>query len=288
MGWTERQRAMLAEMGIRLWVPETLPASASGDVDTATREPDGKTASSLSATPRASRASDDAVAVAVARTDLPSAPALVVSAGDQHRATDEIANLDADALAARAAACTLCALCAGRTRSVFGHGSLQADWMVVGDAPDADDDAAGAPFAGRAGQLLDNMLAALRLSRGEASRASRAYVTPSVKCRPPAGRVPEPGEVERCRPYLTRQVGLVQPRLIIAMGRVAAQAVLGTAEPTARLRGRVHRFEGVPVVVTYAPAHLLRHPQDKAAAWEDLCLALEVAQGSDSPQSDLT
>ena len=288
MGWTERQRAMLAEMGIRLWVPETLPASASGDVGTTTREPDGKTASSASATPRALGASDDAVAVVVARADLRRAPASEPNSPDQHRAADDIARLDADALAARAAACTLCALCAGRTRSVFGHGSLQADWMVVGDAPDADDDAAGAPFAGRAGQLLDNMLAALRLSRGEAPRASRAYVTPSVKCRPPAGRVPEPSEIERCRPYLARQVGLVRPRLIIAMGRVAAQAVVGTAEPAARLRGRVHRFEGVPVVVTYAPAHLLRHPQDKAAAWEDLCLALEVAQGSDSPQSDLT
>ncbi|MEO7707213.1 MAG: uracil-DNA glycosylase [Caldimonas sp.] len=286
MGWTERQRAMLAEMGIRLWVPETLPASAPGDVDTATRETDGKTASSASATPRAASASDEAVAVVVARTDLPRAPASEPNSPDQHRAADDIARLDADALAARAAACTLCALCAGRTRSVFGHGSLQADWMVVGDAPDADDDAAGEPFAGRAGQLLDNMLAALRLSRGEAPRAGRAYVTPSVKCRPPAGRVPEPGEIERCRPYLVRQVALVRPRLIIAMGRVAAQAVVGTAEPAARLRGRVHRFEGVPVVVTYAPAHLLRHPQDKAAAWEDLCLALEVAHGSDSPQSD--
>jgi len=285
MGWTERQRAMLAEMGIRLWIPETGPASASDEVSNSTREADGKRASSASGTPRASSASGEAVGVAVARTELPSAPA-APKAPDQHRAPDDIATLGADALAARAAACTWCALCAGRTRSVFGQGSLSADWMVVGDAPDADDDAAGAPFAGPAGQLLDNMLAALRLSRGEASRASHVYVTPSVKCRPPAGRMPEPGEIERCRPYLAREVGLVQPRLIIAMGRVAVQAVVGSAEPTARLRGRVHRFEGVPVVVTYAPAHLLRHPQDKAAAWEDLCLALEVARGSESLQSD--
>ena len=287
MRWTERQRATLAEMGIRLWVPETLPASASDD-QVAAGASDVERVPSASGAQAAATALDDPVAVAVAPIELPRAPAPTVSARDKLRAADDISKLDADALEARAAACTLCALCAGRSRSVFGNGSVQADWMVVGDAPDADDDATGAPFAGRAGQLLDNILAALRLSRGEASRASRAYVTPSVKCRPPAGRVPEPGEIECCRPYLARQVGLVQPRLIIAMGRVAAQAVLGTAEPTARLRGRVHRFEGVPVVVTYAPAHLLRHPQDKAAAWEDLCLALEVAHGSDSPQSDLT
>ena len=271
MGWTDRQRAMLEEMGIRLWVPAAAPPRAASELGVGASQPAGV------AVPGSGWAA------------LPSAPTAAHVALDPDRASNravEFAALDADALAARAAACTACPLCAGRSRSVFGSGSLQADWVIVGDAPDADDDAAGEPFAGRAGQLLDNMLAAMRLSRGDAPRARQAYVTPSVKCRPPAGRAPEPAEVERCRPYLARQIGLVQPRLIIAMGRVAAQSLVGTAEPIARLRGRVHRFEGVPVVVTYPPAHLLRHPQDKAAAWEDLCLALEVARAADRAQID--
>ena len=275
MGWTDRQRAMLEEMGIRLWVPATAPPRAASAPGVGAPRP---------------------AAVAVPMSDraaVPSAPTPARLTLDSDRASDrvsdlasEFAALDVGALAVRAAVCTACPLCAGRSRSVFGSGNPQADWMVVGDAPDADDDAAGEPFAGRAGQLLDNMLAAMRLSRGDAPRARQAYVTPSVKCRPPAGRAPEPREVERCRPYLARQVGLVQPRLIIAMGRVAAQSLLGTAEPITRLRGRVHRFEGVPVIVTYPPAHLLRHPQDKAGAWEDLCLALEVARDADAAQTD--
>lgn len=255
MRWTERQRALLDEIGIRLWLPSTAslrePGSADAEItDAPVREP-------------APQAPIPAGADAVGAADL---------------ALDtDIASLDAPALAARAAVCTACALCAGRTRSVFGAGAPRADWMIVGDAPDADDDRTGTPFAGRAGQLLDNMLAALRLTRGAADPSRRAYLTHAVKCRPPDSRNPEPAEVQACAPFLSRQVALVQPRIIVAMGRIAALALVGSVEPTARLRGRVHRFADVPVVVTAHPAYLLRHPQDKAAAWEDLCLALEVA-----------
>jgi len=280
MAWTERQRKMLAEIGIRLWVPTPVPLPAAAGPGA-----DGIAApvrEAIAPLPQQHGASQPA-----GRAPLPSAAAAAPLALDPARVID-VDTLDADALAARAAVCTACALCTGRSHAVFASGNLQADWMVVGDAPDADDDAAGAPFAGRGGQLLDNMLAALRLSRGPATRTRHVYVAPAVKCRPPAGRVPEPSEVERCRPYLARQVGLVQPRLIIAMGRVAAQSLVGSAEPAARLRGRVHRFEGVPVIVTYSPAHLLRHPQDKAAAWDDLCLALEVVGTADPASIEAT
>ena len=147
--------------------------------------------------------------------------------------------------------------------------------MIVGDAPDEDDDRAGAPFAGKAGQLLDNMLTAMQLTRGAAPRASRVYLTQAVKCQPPGRRNPEPGEVARCEPFLLRQVQLVQPRIILAMGRSATLSMLRTSEAIGKLRGRVHRYHGIPLVVTASPAYLLRHPEGKADAWEDLCLALE-------------
>ena len=147
--------------------------------------------------------------------------------------------------------------------------------MIVGDAPDEDDDRAGEPFAGKAGRLLDNMLAAMQLTRGAAPRASRVYLTQAVKCQPPGRRLPEPGEVAQCEPFLLRQVQLVQPRIILAMGRTAALSMLQTGEAIGKLRGRVHRYHGIPLVVTASPAHLLRHPEGKPDAWEDLCLALE-------------
>jgi uracil-DNA glycosylase family 4 len=263
MRWTERQRAMLDEIGIRLWLPPTASPTTPDAVDAAI--------------------SEAPVRDPAARAPMPARADVV---GPVNLALDtDIGSLDAPALAARAAVCTACALCGGRTRSVFGAGAPRADWMIVGDAPDADDDRAGTPFAGRAGQLLDNMLAALRLTRGAADPSRRAYLTHAVKCRPPDSRKPEAAELQACAPFLSRQVALVQPRIIVAMGRIAAQALVGSVEPTARLRGRVHRFADVPVVVTAHPAYLLRHPQDKAAAWEDLCLALEVVSASnDAPR----
>jgi uracil-DNA glycosylase family 4 len=154
---------------------------------------------------------------------------------------------------------------------VFGVGDLQADWLVVGEAPGENEDLQGEPFVGQAGKLLDNMLAALRLSRRE-----HVYIANVLKCRPPGNRNPEPEEIAQCEPFLRRQVELLRPRIILAVGRFAVQTLLQTNEPIGRLRGRVHRYNGVPVVVTYHPAYLLRNLPDKAKAWADLCLAQAV------------
>jgi DNA polymerase len=151
---------------------------------------------------------------------------------------------------------------------VFGVGDERASWMLVGEAPGADEDRLGEPFVGQAGRLLDNMLAALGLTRG-----NDVYIANVLKCRPPGNRNPQPDEVAQCSPYLLRQIGLIQPKLIVAMGRFAAQALLNTDASIASLRGRVHRYAGVPLVVTYHPAYLLRSLPDKAKAWIDLRFA---------------
>lgn len=175
---------------------------------------------------------------------------------------------DWDRLADAVARCTACKLAATRTQGVLGVGDRDADWLIVGEAPGADEDAQGEPFVGQAGKLLDAMLAAIGLARGE-----NVYIANVLKSRPPGNRNPEPDEVAACLPYLETQVALIRPKLIVALGRVAAQSLLGTDEAIARLRGRVHRYRDVPLVVTYHPAYLLRNLPDKARAWEDLCLA---------------
>jgi DNA polymerase len=151
---------------------------------------------------------------------------------------------------------------------VFGVGDENADWLLVGEAPGAEEDRQGEPFVGQAGRLLDNMLASIGLQRG-----TNVYIANVLKCRPPGNRNPEPDEVARCSPHLLRQVALVQPKLIVAMGRFAAQTLLGTDATIASLRGSVHRYAGVPLVVTYHPAYLLRNLPDKAKAWADLVFA---------------
>ena len=190
--------------------------------------------------------------------------------------------LDWPALRAAVAVCTACGLSGGRTHTVFGVGHERAHWMIVGEAPGEQEDRCGEPFVGPAGQLLDSMLRAVGLSRlphPEGDPARQVFIANVLKCRPPANRNPRPEEVAQCVPFLRRQIALVQPRLILAMGRFAVQALLGTEAPIGRLRGQVHRFEGVPTVVTYHPAYLLRNLTDKARAWEDLCLAREIASG---------
>jgi len=169
--------------------------------------------------------------------------------------------------------CTRCNLHAGRTQGVFGVGNPQAEWMVIGEAPGAEEDRRGEPFVGRAGQLLDAMLRAIGLSR-----AQNVYIANVLKSRPPNNRDPRPEEVGACLPYLRRQIELVRPRLLLAVGRIAAQNLLGTEESLSRLRGRVHRFGelNTPLVVTYHPAYLLRTPADKRKAWEDLKFARSV------------
>jgi len=173
-----------------------------------------------------------------------------------------------DALAEAVANCTACKLSTTRTQGVLGVGDRHADWLIIGEAPGADEDARGEPFVGEAGKLLDAMLAAINLQRG-----NNVYITNVLKSRPPGNREPESDEIAACRPYLLAQIELIQPRLILALGRVAAQSLLDTDETVGHLRGRLHQFQGVPLVVTYHPAYLLRKLSDKARAWEDLCLA---------------
>src|SRR5580698_1353143 len=182
--------------------------------------------------------------------------------------TTDIAALDWDGLAASVSNCQRCRLCERRTNAVFGVGDREADWMLIGEAPGENEDKLGEPFVGQAGKLLDSMLRAVTLSREQ-----NVFIANVIKCRPPGNRNPEPDEVARCAPYLQRQVALVKPKLIIALGRFAAQSLLKTDASIASLRGRVHDYEGVPVIVTYHPAYLLRSLPDKAKAWADLCLA---------------
>lgn len=179
-----------------------------------------------------------------------------------------IAQLPWTELAADVDACTACGLCRTRKKSVPGVGDTSAEWLFVGEAPGAEEDARGEPFVGQAGRLLDNMLAALGMSRERS-----VYIANVLKCRPPNNRTPEPLEVEACRPYLERQVALIAPRIIVALGRSAASLLLDNDASIASLRGRVHRYRGIPLVVTYHPAYLLRNLPDKAKAWEDLLLA---------------
>jgi uracil-DNA glycosylase len=180
----------------------------------------------------------------------------------------DIPTLDWAALAARVSTCERCRLCERRTHTVFGVGDREADWMLIGEAPGENEDKQGEPFVGQAGKLLDSMLRAVSLGR-----ESNVFIANVIKCRPPGNRNPEPDEVARCEPYLKRQVALVKPKLIVALGRFAAQSLLKTDASIASLRGRVHEYEGVPVIVTYHPAYLLRSLPDKAKAWADLCLA---------------
>jgi len=171
-------------------------------------------------------------------------------------------------------ACTACSLHKSRTQTVFGVGDEKAEWMLVGEAPGAEEDRLGEPFVGQAGRLLDNMLAAIDLKRTQ-----NVYICNVLKCRPPGNRNPEPEEVAKCTPFLLRQIELIGPKLIIAMGRFAAQTLLDTDASIASLRGRVHRYAGRPLIVTYHPAYLLRNLPDKAKAWEDLVFARKTMKG---------
>jgi uracil-DNA glycosylase family 4 len=255
MGWSERQVAMLGEMGIRVW-----------------------------STPEAAGAPAAAAAAAVAAPAHHGTPESPLSRGTgpapvQAEPGLPLANVDTlgwPELREFVAGCTACKLCTGRKQTVFGVGNERAHWMIVGEAPGEQEDQQGEPFVGKSGQLLDNMLRAVGLTRSEAPAEAQVYIANTVKCRPPGNRNPEPAELAQCEPYLIRQIALVQPRIILAMGRFAVQSLLRSTEPIGRLRGRVHQYQGVPLVVTYHPAYLLRNPEDKARAWDDLCLAREA------------
>ena len=231
------RNAYLEALGIDRWVPRNAPAEVSPE-------------------PVAARAEVPVVQAPQARAPL--APPVQLEPG-----------IDWQPLRERVAGCTACDLCKTRTQTVFGVGNTRAEWLIIGEAPGAEEDRQGEPFVGRAGQLLNAMLLAIGLPR------ESVFIANILKCRPPGNRDPRPEEVARCLPYLKAQIALLQPKIMLAVGRIAAQNLLATDAPLARLRGKLHRFgeADTPLVITYHPAYLLRTPADKRKAWEDLKFA---------------
>lgn len=282
----ERRSALLAEIGVPAWwQPRALLPRPSGSAEARTpAEP----ARPVRAAP-----------VPKAPAPAAPAPAPVEHPVTAHPATDsppsDIATLDWPALEAAIHACQRCGLAACRQRAVPGVGDRQPTWLIVGEAPGEEEDRQGEPFVGRAGRLLDRMLAALDLQRDRG-----VYIANVLKCRPPRNRNPEPDEIARCAPYLLRQIALLQPRIVLALGRFAAQTLLAeggclppaeaTRAPLGRLRGRVFTARlgalTLPVVVSYHPAYLLRNPADKGKAWADLCLAAQTLAAADGTAPD--
>jgi len=277
----QRQRDMLAAMGITLWWPEAQaearPAPGA-NAHAATQPPVTPSASTSAAgshgQPTARKAekyiAENAIEISVGATfhsePSPSSPPTEVPAtpADWSALTKAIQN------------CTACGLCQNRKQAIVGMGHAKPRWLMVGEAPDEQADKSGQPFVGPEGQLLDAMLTAMGLDR-----EADVYLTHAIKCRPPHNRNPDASELARCTPFLHQQIALLQPDIIVAMGRMAAQAVLaGEADvpqgnaPLGKLRGRIHQAHGKPVVVTYHPDYLLRTPAKKAEAWYDLCLAM--------------
>lgn len=264
---------MLQAIGLTTWAAPERPAVA----DAPPADVPAPPASVASAPLRARPAVHEPPAAA-----LPAPAPSPAPPGDDERRR-HIDGLDWPGLRSAVAACQACGLCRSRQQTVFGVGHAQARWLVVGEAPGEQEDLQGEPFVGAAGQLLDAMLRALQLTRaadGPEPPERRVYIANTLKCRPPRNRNPEPAEMLACEPFLQRQIELLQPRLILAMGRFAVQALLRSSEPVGKLRGRVHTYHGVPLVVTYHPAYLLRNLPDKARAWDDLCLAAAVFERS--------
>jgi len=243
----EQQLQYLEAMGIQAWTARRVDHGVGAEQEPLPQE-------------------DPVVAVPVADTTAPVVPVPDVFDGAY------VAGLDWPTLEARVSECRLCDLHSSRTQTVFGVGNHSADWLVIGEAPGHDEDQQGEPFVGRAGQLLNAMLQAVGLQRGQ------VYIANILKCRPPNNRDPKPEEVVCCEPYLLRQIELIQPRLILAVGRIAAQNLLNTQTPIGKLRGEVHQFRdtGIPVIATYHPAYLLRSPLEKRKSWQDLQLALRT------------
>jgi uracil-DNA glycosylase len=301
---------MLEAMGIQLWQPgfykqkqppaqqnvaqaaaksvaKSAPAGAAHSAQAAaSSDAQGPEADALAA-PSAARA-----AVAAASPAQPAKPSAAPSESTValQPLPAGIERMDWLQLQTAVSTCQACALCAGRKNTVFGVGqpSLEpalaprADWLIIGEAPDENEDLQGEPFVGQAGKLLDNMLRAMRIDGQPLERHANVFISNVLKCRPPASRNPSADEVAMCQPYLLRQIALLQPKIILAMGRFAVQALTGSAEPLGKLRGRVHTLQGssyaAPVIVTYHPAYLLRNLPDKAKAWADLLLAMETLQ----------
>jgi DNA polymerase len=295
----KRQRAMLAEMGVRVWTPieqvepvrapaENLaPIKATQTVSTSVFESPAQASSGDPSKIKTTTAYQ--AAAEVATTAIAKPTAIEVS-------TQTANKLDWPGLRDAVANCQACGLCTSRRNTVFGTGShaptsdasnmiQTVDWLIVGEAPGENEDVEGEPFVGQAGRLLDNMLRAMQLSRsgelpGASKPAQSIFITNVLKCRPPGNRNPAPEEVAQCMPYLQRQIALLQPKIILAMGRFAAQALLRDsmdkveAIPLGKLRGQVHRLGDIPVVVTYHPAYVLRNLPEKSKLWADACLAM--------------
>ncbi len=264
MRWSERQHAMLRAMGLRVWAP------ADADVDVAVDA--GPAEATMEVAERPAQALAPAPAPAPAQRPAPAPAARAAGL------SPDASQLGWPALREAVAGCTACVLCERRTQTVFGVGHERAHWLIVGEAPGEQEDREGEPFVGKSGQLLDNMLRAIGLSREAGPPETQVYIANAVKCRPPNNRNPTPQELAACEGFLVRQVELVQPKVILAMGAFAVQSLLRSTEPIGRLRGKVHRYQGVPLIVTYHPAYLLRSPQEKARAWDDLCLAVECVE----------
>ena len=265
MHWSDQQQAMLREMGLRLWAPLAVPTGAPiAEVPV----------------PEVLEASAKAAPVVAA---VPLSTLMIPAPPMASAEPSPVASMDWPALRDAVAGCRACSLCESRRHTVFGVGHPRAHCMVVGEAPGEQEDQRGEPFVGAADQLLDRMLAALGLTRDEAPPERQVFIANTLKCRPPRNRNPSAEELATCQPFLERQVALVQPRVILAMGAYAVRSLLGSDAPIGRLRGQVHHWHGVPLVVTYHPAYLLRQPADKARAWDDLCLAASCLDAQTAP-----
>jgi uracil-DNA glycosylase len=269
-----RQRAMLLEMGVRVWLPgtafDTEPPSLA---DTAPAPSRPAPVAVAAAAPAASTRAP--VAVPPVRAMPHPAPARAATG-----AALGLAALAWEALADTAAACEACGLCAGRKNATLQPAPAPCDWMVVGDPPELEEDAAATAFVDSPGLLLDNMLKAVGVRRG-GEGALGAYACNVVKCRPPQGQIPQAADLAQCAQYLQREIALVQPKIILALGRFATQVLLAehgalATQPLGKLRGTVYQYQGIPVIVSYHPKLLLRNSADKAKAWADLCLAMDT------------
>jgi uracil-DNA glycosylase len=277
MTWTQEQRAMLAEMGVRVWqaTPQVTMAepSSEGPMKSVVK-PSAQGLSVREPEPSLAYEAPQSIQRQI-HAQVPSTAPIA----SQAPSSAHVSHMHWHELRAAVAQCTACKLCESRTQTVFGTGHEQADWLIVGEAPGEQEDLQGEPFVGKSGQLLDNMLRAMGLGRGTMpSPEKQVYIANTIKCRPPSNRNPLPEELAQCEPYLIRQVALLKPKIILAMGRFAVQSLLRRSDPIGRLRGQVHSYQGVPLIVTYHPAYLLRNPEDKAKAWDDLCLAMASYQ----------
>ncbi len=278
----DRQRAMLKEMGVQVWWPKApavvVPKAVEAQLAAAVPPPER-------VKPAPVEPVSHSIAIQIVANNAHSTRANATF--DGVNPAGDVSGLDWPALQSAVAQCRACALCEGRQNTVFGVGqppltegvAPQVDWLIVGEAPGENEDRTGEPFVGQAGQLLDNMLLAMGVSR-----RNKVYIANVIKCRPPHNRNPDAAEIAQCEPYLFRQIALLQPRMILAMGKFAATTLLQHSLPEAhklplgRLRGQVHRYTlggaNIPVVATYHPAYLLRSLTEKAKAWADLCLAM--------------